>query len=433
MTFTQKDSNNSRRRPTCAVIGGGAAGLFTAGRLGELGYRAVLYERNDNVGRKLAITGKGRCNLTNNCTPDEFLSNVMTNPRFLYAASRRFPPSSVIAFFSDKLRVPLKTERGSRVFPESDNAYDIVDALRRYASSNAMICCGEHITGVTAENGHICGVETGHGLQSFDAVIIATGGASYKRTGSDGDGYLFARSLGHTVEEAKPSLVPIEDKNKLCVRMQGLSLKNVGLSVKCGEKELFSDFGEMLFTHFGLSGPMVLSASSHMHGADVSKCTAYIDLKPALDEKTLDARLLSDFEKYSNRDFINALSDLLPAKIIEPVIEQAGIDKRKKVNSLTREERHALITAIKGFSVPLLRFRPIDEAIITNGGVNVREINPSTMGSKLVSGLFFAGEVMDVDAYTGGFNLQIAFSTAYLAADGAAAYLSESAAEQPVK
>ncbi len=408
-------------KKTVAVIGAGAAGMMAAIHAAYEGAKVLLFERNDRPGRKLRITGKGRCNVTNDCTTNEFLTNVPTNPRFLYTALNRFSTSDTMDFF-EGCGVPLKVERGKRVFPVSDKAADIVKALYDRCRDCEVDFIYDRITGIEMEDGKVLGVRAGANYTPCDAVIVATGGKSYPGTGSDGDGYRFARDAGHTVTELRPSLVPIVTEGSLCPKMQGLSLKNVALKIlrKHDGKTVFEDFGEMMFTHFGMTGPMILSASAHIPDIEKGRYEAVIDLKPALDEKALDNRILSDFRKYNNKDFINALGDLLPLKMIEPIIDISGIDPRKKVNSVTKEERKALLDAIKSLRVPLLRFRPIDEAIVTKGGVAVNEINPKTMESKLVTGLYFAGEVLDLDAYTGGFNLQIAFSTAVIAGESAA-------------
>ena len=412
-------NNNGQKR--VAVIGGGAAGMMAAIHAAYMGAEVTLYEKNDRLGKKLRITGKGRCNVTNDSATEEFLQNVPTNPRFLYASLNRFSTADTMDFF-EGCGVPLKVERGKRVFPVSDKASDIVRALSERMKDCGVVVVTNKITDIRIENGETCGVVAGDKQYDADAVIVCTGGRSYSVTGSDGDGYRFAKRAGHTVTELKPSLVPIVCEGKLCPRMQGLSLKNVSMRVVRSDngKCVYEDFGEMMFTHFGITGPMVLSASAHLPDISDGIYEAQIDLKPALDEAALDARIRSDFAKYNNRDFINSLGDLLPLKMIEPIIELSGIDPRKKVNSITREERQALLRAIKCIRVKLLRFRPIEEAIITKGGVAVNEINPKTMESKLVSGLYFAGEVLDLDAYTGGFNLQIAFSTAVLAGENAA-------------
>ena len=409
-----------------AVIGGGAAGLMAAYSAARYGAKVTLFERNDRCGRKLAITGKGRCNVTNDCSVEELLQNVPTNPRFLYSALGRFDTSDTKAFFEER-GVALKVERGRRVFPVSDRAEDIVRALVSACKEAGVNICYERVTSLRIENGELLGLNTEKNSYDADAVIICTGGKSYPRTGSDGDGYALARSAGHTVTPLLPSLVPICSESKLCPSLQGLSLKNVSLSVvrKQDGKEVYSDFGEMMFTHFGLTGPMILSASAHIPDISEGKYEARINLKPALDEKTLDARIISDFSKYSNKDFLNALGDLLPQKLIPVIVSLSGIDARKKVNSITKEERRALCEVIRCLRIPLSRFRPINEAIITKGGVSVKEISPKTMESKLCRGLYFAGEVIDVDAYTGGYNLQIAFSTAVLAGESAAVFAQE--------
>ena len=418
MTFMTKKETDARR---VAVIGAGAAGMMAAITAAEAGADVTLFERNDRVGKKLRITGKGRCNVTNNCDNNEFLSNVPTNPRFLYASLSRFSTADTMAFFEDA-GVPLKTERGKRVFPISDRAADIVSAMERRCREAGVTLVHRRVRGLIIEDGSVVGLKYGDGEEDFDAVIVCTGGRSYSMTGSDGDGYRFATEAGHTVTSLHPSLVPLVAEGKLCASLQGLSLKNVSLTIKMAEsgKVVYEDFGEMLFTHYGITGPLVLSASAHLSDITPGKYEAYIDLKPALDEKTLDARILSDFSKYQNRDLINALDDLLPQKMIAPYIGLCGIDPRKKVNSITREEREKMVHILKGIRVKLNGFRPIEEAIVTRGGVSVKEIDPKTMQSKLVEGLYFAGEVLDVDAYTGGFNLQIAFSTATVAGNSAA-------------
>lgn len=402
-----------------AVIGGGAAGLMAAGAALENGAIVTIFEPNRHLGRKLAITGKGRCNLTNDCTASEILENVTRNARFLYAAMTACPPSAVMSLV-EGLGVPLKTERGRRVFPVSDRAEDVVAAFCRYAQGAEIR--REKVLSLGVEDGCVASVTTKEGAYPFDAVILATGGVSYPLTGSDGSGHAIARTLGHTVTPLSPSLVPLTSSDPICAEMMGLSLKNVALRIlkRDGGKPLYEDFGEMLFTHFGLSGPMVLSASAHLQKADMRTLVAEIDLKPALDEKMLDARLRTDFEKYANRDFGNALGDLLPAKMIAPLVRRTGIPSDKKVHSVTKEERRRLLLTLKHFAVPLSGFRPIEEAIITRGGVDVREVDPRSMMSKRVCGLYFAGEILDLDAYTGGYNLQIAFATGAVAGKHAA-------------
>ena len=399
-----------------AIIGGGAAGMTAAVKLIEYGADVTVFEKNDRTGLKLGITGKGRCNLTNNCTREEFMANIPTNPRFLYSAFSAFTPADTMEFF-ENMGVPLKTERGNRVFPVSDRAGDIVHALRDRIKGHVV---NRRVTGICAENGRATGITAGGKFLPFDAVILCTGGMSYPKTGSDGDGYRFAKALGHTVTPLRPSLVPIESPDRFCAGMQGLSLKNVAVSVTSDSgRGVYRDFGEMMFTHFGVTGPVILSASSMIPDLAPGKYILHIDLKPALDEKTLGDRLLSDFSKNINRDFANSLGALLPAKMIPVFVRLSGIPGEKKVNSITKEERRKVTALLKDFPVRLSRFRPIDEAIITKGGISVKEIDPKTMQSKLVSGLFFAGEIIDVDGYTGGFNLQIAFSTAVCAAAGA--------------
>ena len=403
------------------VIGGGAAGMMAAISAARYGADVTLFEKNDRLGKKLRITGKGRCNVTNDCDTQEFLRNVPTNPRFLYGALNRFSTEDTKEFF-ESLGVPLKTERGKRVFPVSDKAQDIVDALARGCRESGVSIVYEKIKSLLVENGAVVGVVSDKSQYLADAVVVATGGMSYKQTGSDGDGYRFAKQLGLSVTSLVPSLVPIVSNSKICKEMQGLSLRNVALKIvnKTNGKAVYEDFGEMMFTHFGVTGPLVLSASAHIPDINAGIYEAQIDLKPALDGKTLDNRLLSDFAKFANRDFANSLGELLPQKMISVVIALSGIDPHKKVNSITREERQGLADIIKCLRVSLDGFRPINEAIITKGGVDVKQIVPSTMQAKGISGLYFAGEVLDVDAYTGGFNLQIAFSTAVVAGESAA-------------
>lgn len=410
-------NDNMYENGKIAVIGGGAAGMMAAGTAVLYGAEVTVFESTDRLGKKLAITGKGRCNVTNNCTREEFLENVTKNGRFLYAALSAFSCEDTINLF-ESLGVPLKTERGRRVFPISDKAIDVVNAMRSYSSGAKVI--HHKVTDIKqTEDGFT--VTAGKKEYGFDRVIIATGGRSYPLTGSDGSGYKLAMKLGHSITELIPSLIPLTSHSPLCRDMQGLSLKNVKISIKDeADKVLYSDFGEMMFAHFGVTGPTVLSASAHIRDYDITTLKLCIDLKPALDEKTLDARLLSDFSKNANKDLLNALGDLLPSKMIEPFIALSGIDGRKKVNSITKEERRAMLTTLKSFEIALDGYRPIDEAIITSGGVEVKEITPKTMESRLVPGLFFAGEVIDIDAYTGGYNLQIAFSTGYLAGKSAA-------------
>ncbi|MBQ6702443.1 MAG: NAD(P)/FAD-dependent oxidoreductase [Clostridia bacterium] len=406
---------SSDRKRVC-VVGGGPAGMMCAGRAASLGCDVTLYEKMNAVGRKLAITGKGRCNVTNACDRNTFIENVPTNPRFLYGAYSAFSSDDTMSFF-EELGVPLKVERGNRVFPMSDRSYDIVDAMRDYCKNNGVKIVYEKVEEVLCEDGRAIGVRV-HGRKvGYDCVAVCTGGVSYPKTGSDGDGFRFAESLGINTVPRKPSLVPIEVKEKWVRALMGLSLKNVTLTVfdKKKQKEIYSDFGEMLFTHFGVSGPMVLSASCHMKPMEDDRYLLRVDLKPALDEKTLDTRLLSDFEKNKNRDFANSLSALLPQKLIPIFIDLTGVASDKKVNCITKTERRKILDTLKCLEFTAKGFRPIDEAIITSGGIDVKEIEPGSMRSKKIDGLYFAGEVLDCDAYTGGFNLQIAFSTGYLA------------------
>lgn len=405
------------------IIGGGAAGLMAACAAAEkYGGRAVtVIEKNRRPGRKLMITGKGRCNVTNNCDRDTLISNVPANGRFLFSAFSDFGTADTMEFF-EKRGVPLKTERGNRVFPVSDKASDIVDALVNTVIKSGVKILTAEAEEILTENFSVTGVRTRDGeILEADSVILATGGMSYPVTGSTGDGYEMAGRLGHTVTPLKASLVPLNVKQGFCSRLSGLSLKNVTLTVyESGRKKpVFSELGEMLFTHFGISGPLVLSASAHMRKMGSAEYVAYIDLKPALDEQKLDSRILRDFEEEKNRNFGNSLDKLLPKSIIPVIISLSGIAPDTKVNQISREQRARLCGVLKALRLDITGFRPIEEAIITGGGISVKEINPSTMESKLVSGLFFAGEIIDADAYTGGFNLQIAFSTGHLAGKNA--------------
>ena len=399
------------------IIGGGPAGMMAAGTAYLYGADVTIFESMPFLGKKLAITGKGRCNVTNASGIQELLDNITKNPRFLYSALSTFTPDDVMATF-ENLGVHLKTERGNRVYPESDKAKDIVDAMRKYCEGARVI--HEKVKKLFVNDDGTFTVKTDKEYR-FNKVILATGGKSYPLTGSDGSGYRLATSLGHSVTELIPSLIPITSPSRLCPDMQGLSLKNVAIKIlDQNNNTVYTDFGEMMFTHFGVTGPMILSASAHLRGYDISTLTLSIDLKPALDEKTLDTRLLNDFKQNANKDFINSLSGLLPSKMIDPFISVTGIDARKKINAITKEERKAILSTLKDLRIPLSSFRSIEEAIVTSGGIEVKEISPKSMESKLVPGLFFAGEVIDVDAYTGGFNLQIAFSTGYLAGKSAA-------------
>lgn len=404
------------------VIGAGPAGMMAAGTAAQGGARVTIIDRNKRPGRKLLITGKGRCNVTNNCDTRDFISSVPTNGRFLYSAISTFSPQDTMAFFEER-GVALKTERGNRVFPQSDKAADIVDAMRSFLLDSGCRYLTGRVTNLIMENGRVKGVklEDGYSL-SADCVIVACGGKSYPLTGSSGDGYALARQAGHTVTKPVPSLVPLVSSDSFCKDLQGLSLRNISITVYDGEKkkEIYSDFGELLFTHFGLSGPVILSASAHMRGMRAGRYRIGIDCKPALSPEQLDKRLLRDFEKNKNRDFCNSLSELLPRTMIPVMVKLSGILPETKCNAVTKEQRHAFGRLLKQFPVVINGFRPIEEAIVTSGGVNVKEIDPKTMESKLSENLFFAGEVIDTDAYTGGFNLQIAFSTGYLAGISAA-------------
>ncbi len=393
------------------IIGGGAAGMMAAICAARLNKEVTLIEHNSYLGKKMGITGKGRCNVTNDCEIEELFLNIPGNSKFLYSAIYSFSNYNVKEFFED-LGVALKVERGQRVFPVSDKAKDIVNAMRDEITRFGVKVVFDHAIDIDTENGRVKGVRCKKGYIPCSSCLIATGGKSYPQTGSTGDGYKMAEKLGHSITELKPSLIPLIAKD--VKSLMGLSLKNVSVTLLDEKgKKLYTDLGEMLFTHYGLSGPIILSASGHMRKE--GKYKIILDLKPALDKKTLDQRILRDFEKYQNRDFVNALDDLLPKKMIPFIIEKSGIDQRKKVNAITKEERAKLVDAIKEINIDIEGFRPISEAIVTAGGISVKEIDPSSMESKLVKGLFFAGEVMDVDAYTGGFNLQIAFSTGYLA------------------
>ena len=395
------------------IIGGGAAGCIAAGAAARLGHAVTVVERNPRPARKVMITGKGRCNVTNNCSVDRFIAHVPENGRFLYSALTAFTPQDMMALL-EEMGVPLKTERGDRVFPQSDKAVDVVDGLVKYARSGGARFVQGRVVELTMENGVCTGVKLEDGqVLPADHVVIATGGCSYPGTGSTGDGYELARQAGHTIVPPRPSLVALESSDVFCMDMQGLSLKNCGLQVKDNttNKIIYSDLGEMLFTHFGVSGPMVLSASAHMRQMEAGRYTLHIDWKPGLTTEQLDTRLLRDLAERSNLDLGNALGKLLPRLLIPVMLRLCRINPQKKCNALTREERLRLVAAIKDMPVEISGFRPLAEAIVTAGGVSVKEINARTMASRLVEGLSFAGEVLDVDAYTGGFNLQIAFST----------------------
>ncbi len=391
------------------VVGGGAAGMMAAITAAENGAQVTLLERNDRLGKKLYITGKGRCNVTNDCAPEDFFPNVPRNPRFLYSAIYAFPPREVMAWFEAR-GCALKTERGNRVFPQSDKSASVIDALRAELRRLGVRVLQERALDIVTQDGAVCGIETDGGFHKTERVILATGGCSYPQTGSTGDGYRMLEKLGHTIVPPVGSLVPLVEKGYDCKQMQGLALKNVALRlVNQKGKTVFEEFGELLFTHFGLSGPVVLSASAHMNEKD--SYTVLLDLKPALDEQKLDLRLLRDFEKFQNRDFENALVELLPRSMIPVIVRRSGIPAEEKVHSITREQRRALLELMKRFPVEIACKAPVEEAIVTSGGVKVSEIEPGTMQSKRVHGLYAAGELLDVDAYTGGFNLQIAWAT----------------------
>ena len=396
------------------VIGGGPSGMMCAIRAAERGKSVVILDGNRQLGRKLRITGKGRCNLTNDCDVKTVMQNIPGDGRFLYSSLSRFGPDEVWAYFSS-LGVPLKVERGNRVFPVSDRADDVADALVKQLGALGVRTLRTRATGILTENGAVCGVEHEDGTIACRAAALCTGGRSYPLTGSDGAGYELARALGHTIVPTRPSLVPLESGDAYCAEMQGFTLKNVLLRAYEDDRLIYSEQGEMLFTHFGVSGPLVLSSSAHMRRMGEAKYRLSIDLKPALDEKKLDERILRDFEKYSNREFKNALDDLAARSMIPVLLRLSGIPEETKVNSITREQRRRLVALFKGFPVSVTGFRPIDEAIVTAGGVCTREVDPRTMQSKLVPGLYFAGEVLDLDAYTGGFNLQIAWATGHTA------------------
>ena len=398
------------------IIGGGAAGMMAAITAAEGGRNVLLLEKNDKLGRKIRITGKGRCNVTNNCEPRTVIESTPGNGRFLYSAVQNFAPEDTMAFF-ERLGVPLKTERGSRVFPVSDNAHDIADAMAKEMKALRVPVVQGCVRRVLTENGAVTGVETDKNVYYAPAVLLACGGASYPGTGSNGDGARLAAALGHTITPLRPSLVALTSGDPDCPAMQGLSLRNCGVTILDTKKKktLYTDFGELLFTHVGLSGPTILSASAHMRDMAPGRYTVVLDLKPALTPEQLDQRLLRDLEKNKNKNFGNALDELLPQKMIPVVIERSGIPPELKCNSVTREQRAALLDVLKHFSVEISGFAPLSGAIVTAGGVSVKEIDPKTMQSKLMSGLYFAGEIIDVDAYTGGFNLQIAFSTGYTA------------------
>lgn len=399
------------------VIGGGAAGLLAAGTAARHGHQVTVLERNPRMARKVMITGKGRCNVTNACTPQECVANVPGNGRFLYSAFSNFTPQDTMALLQEQ-GVLLKTERGNRVFPVSDKAVDIVDALVSYARHPNVRFVTDRVTRLLIEDGVCCGAETESGKKYTSyATIVCTGGCSYPLTGSTGDGYTLAQQAGHTIISPRPSLVALTTVDMWCREAQGLSLKNCALTAVDTKtnKTIYTDFGEMLFTHFGVSGPMILSASAHFRDMQSGRYRLVLDLKPALSFEQLDARLVRELELHKNACLGNTLAELLPRLLIAPMLSLCQLPGEKKCHSVSREERHALVNLLKAVPITVAGFRPIEEAIVTSGGVSTREVNATTMESKLLSGLYFAGEVLDVDAYTGGFNLQIAFSTGYAA------------------
>ncbi len=406
-----------RERNQVVVVGGGAAGMIAAAAAADSGRRVIILEKNEKLGKKLYITGKGRCNVTNACERDKFFENIVSNPKFLYSAFHELDNFGVMALLEDN-GCNLKTERGERVFPVSDHASDVTAAFQRLLRKKGVevrLHCA--VRGIESKEGQAAGVILADGSAiPAEAVIVATGGLSYRTTGSTGDGHRMAEELGHRVKACEPALVPLVIREECCKKLQGLSLKNVSLTMSCGKKKLYQGFGEMLFTHYGVSGPLVLSASSFLgkrKGGEELLLT--VDLKPALSEEQLDKRILRDFEENLNRQFKNALNGLYPSKLISVMIERSGIDPEKKVHEITRQERRRLSELTKAFTLHVREKRGFDEAVITQGGVSVKEINPSTMESRLVRGLYFAGEVLDLDGLTGGFNLQIAWSTGYLA------------------
>lgn len=402
------------------VIGGGAAGMMAAITAARQGAGVTLLEPNERLGKKLNITGKGRCNVTNDCDQETLMANIPGNGRFLYSALTRFTPQDAMAFF-EALGVPLKVERGNRVFPVSDRSFDISGALERELRRLRVRILRERAAEITAEDGRVTGVQTDRQHHPADAVVLATGGVSYPGTGSTGDGYAMAAALGHTIVPPRGSLVPLESGDADCAAMQGLSLRNVEATVLNGKnKPVFREFGEMLFTHFGVSGPLMLSASAHLRRWDKEQYRLSIDLKPALDQQKLDSRILRDIGENPNRDMANILSGLVHRSMVPVLLRRLALPEGEKANSLTKEQRRALVQELKHFTVSLTGPRPVAEAIVTAGGVKVGDVVPGTMASKLAEGLYFAGEILDVDAYTGGFNLQIAWATGYLAGLSAA-------------
>ncbi|MCD8180903.1 MAG: NAD(P)/FAD-dependent oxidoreductase [Firmicutes bacterium] len=405
---------------TVIVIGAGASGLIAAGKAAETADKVILIEKNDIVGKKLLITGKGRCNITNSADIEDMINQYPRNSKFLYSALYTFTNYDIINLIEQN-GVKTKVERGGRVFPVSDKARDVVNALKKYALKENVTLRHDTVKSLIIKDGAVKGVKTARGSLTGDSVIVCTGGKSYPKTGSTGDGYRFASQAGHTVVDAKASLIPVITEEKWVKDIMGLSLRNIKITAfNAKNKRVFSDFGEMLFTHFGISGPVVLSMSAYLKNIGSEKYKIEIDLKPALTDEQLTARIIRDFEKYNKKHLINSLGDLLPSALIPIIVRLSGIDAHKAVNEITREERAVLVKLLKHFPLTAVGVRPVEEAIVTAGGVKVSEINPSTMESKLVKGLYFAGEVIDVDGYTGGYNLQAAFSTGYLAGMNAA-------------
>ena len=406
---------------TIYVVGGGASGMLAAISAGRNGHKVVLLEKNEKLGKKLYITGKGRCNLTNACDRDTFFSNVMSNSKFLYKAYHQFSIDNTIEFF-EQLGLKTKIERGNRVFPISDKSSDVISVLRKELEALGVdIRYRSEVEEIITKDGSFHAIKLNHSNELLygDAVIVATGGLSYPLTGSTGDGYKFAERSGHTITDLSPSLVPLYVSEPYVKELMGLSLKNISITVRAGQKEIYKDFGELVFTHFGLSGPVILSASSHIipYMKRKERLTLSIDLKPALSNQQLDARILRDFEEYKNKQFKNSLNHLLPNKLIDVIIPLSYIKSDKQVNSITKEERQKLVNLLKNLTFNITKLGPYNQAVITKGGVSTKEINPSTMESKLIKNMFFVGEVLDLDALTGGFNLQIAWSTGYLAGE----------------
>ncbi len=397
------------------VIGGGASGMLSAYASATKGNQVILIEKNEKLGKKIYITGKGRCNVTNNLPVSEFFNNVVTNPKFVYSAINNFSAQDLMSFLSIN-GLKLKVERGNRVFPESDKASDVTKTIEKALISNKVdILLNTEVKEIIFENNCVVGVQTSNGNIDCDSVIVCTGGASYPLTGSTGDGYNFAKSAGHTVVPIKPALVGIELKGADFLNLQGLSLKNIAIKVVSNSKTVYNDFGEMLFTHFGISGPIILSCSSVINRCNFADLDLFIDLKPALDLSVLDARLVREFKENNTKSIQNVIRALVPKNMVEIVLRRSGVSQNKNCSQITLEERNRICKTLKNFAFKIKGLRPIEEAIVTAGGVSVKEINPKTMESKLVKNLFFAGEVLDIDAFTGGFNLQLAFSTGYIA------------------